>query len=512
MTTTACFTLPALAGLLLASSTAAAALYEPSDDVKIQASHVISYGLAWRTVKPAHALGGDNNANGNDGNNAFKRGSLISHRLGIVSDADISYREDFGLFLRGSAYYDDVYHRGNDNRTGTSNCFAAGQCSRPDRFSSQTRDAHGGGFEMLDSYLYGTWHVDGRPLNLRLGRQVVYWGESVYNGNGIASAMSPFDATKSNVPGVEVKERTLPVGQLFASFGLTETLDLQAYYQYEWKKTRLSAVGNYFSTTDLIDKGGFSNSTGKLQRLRDDEPGDSGQFGLALRYVAERLNNTEFGLYRLRYHAKTPVVDNLSRRGTYRARYFDDIDLYGASFATVVVDTNVNGEISVQNHLPLAVNIGGARHTARGRTGQALLSVTHGFGHTPFADNFTLNGEVGYNRVLDNDSAHLAGRAASDELWNDRSAWGYTLRANARYIEVLPGWDLSIPVSFNQGVNGKSSLGSYSRGRNRLSVGTTWEYLGNLSLEASYNAYLGSPADNAQTDRDHIALSAKYSF
>ncbi|MFP3686123.1 DUF1302 family protein, partial [Bacillus sp. SIMBA_026] len=93
-----------------------------------------------------------------------------------------------------------------------------------------------------------------------------------------------------------------------------------------------------------------------------------------------------------------------------------------------------------------------------------------------------------------------------------RSAWGYTLRASSRYIEIMPGWDLTIPLSFNQGVNGNSSLGSYNQGRNRLSLGGTLEYLGNLSLEAVYNAYLGSPRYNNQSDRDHIALNAKYSF
>lgn len=498
--------------LLLFSSPLAALVFEIGDDLKVQNSNVVSYGLAWRTAKPAHALSGRNNANGNDGNNAFDRGSLITHRLGLVSDADFNFRRDFGLFVRASAYYDDVYQRRNANHTGTSNCYAAGQCSRPDQFSRPTRDAHGGAVEMLDNYLYGSWQVADRPFNLRLGRQVVYWGESVYNGNGIASTMSPFDASKSNVPGVEVKERTLPTGQLFASYSLTDALDLQFYYQYEWKKSRLSAVGSYFSTTDLLDRGGYSNSTGQLLRLKDDEPRDSGQFGLALRYVAQSLNNTEFGLYRLRYHSKTPVVDNLSRRGSYQARYFENIELYGASFATVVVDTNLNGEISIQDRLPLAIDLGGARHTARGRTGQALLSMTHGFGQTPFSDNFTVNGEVGYNRVLSNDSAYLPRRAPSDKLWNDRSAWGYTLRASSRYIEIMPGWDLTIPLSFNQGVNGNSSLGSYTQGKNRLSLGGTLEYLGNLSLEAVYNAYLGSPRYNNQSDRDHIALNAKYSF
>ncbi|MCY1461779.1 hypothetical protein D9M71_794740 [compost metagenome] len=69
-----------------------------------------------------------------------------------------------------------------------------------------------------------------------------------------------------------------------------------------------------------------------------------------------------------------------------------------------------------------------------------------------------------------------------------------------------------MPITFNQNVRGVSSLGTYREGANRFSVGTTWEYLGNFAIEARYNAYLGSPADNSLTDRDHLALSARYSF
>jgi hypothetical protein len=519
--TTACYprTLRALpAALLLCSSPLCALTFEPNDDLQIKTSTVLSYGLAWRTEKPAHTLSGrydSQAANRDDGNNAFDRGSLISHRVGILSDADLNWRRDFGLFVRASAYYDDVYHRRNDNRSGTSNCYAAGQCSRPDRFSSETVDAHGGDVRLLDSYVYGNWTLAERPFNLRIGRQVVSWGESLYNGNGISSAMSPADAGKSSVPGVEVKERLLPVGQLFAQYGLSDSLDLQLYYQYEWKKTELTAVGNYLSATDYIDKGGFSDASGRVHRIGDDEPRDSGQYGIALRYIAEGLNNSEFGLYRLRFHSKTPQLDFLSHRRerAYQARYFEDIDLYGGSFATTVGDTAVNGEISYQDGQPVSVLVGRSPHAVRGKTGQVLLSLIHPVGVTPLADNLTLNGEVGYNRVLDNDKAVLGdGQSPSDTLSNDRSAWGYTLSATLRYIGVLQGWDLSVPITFNQNVRGVSSLGTYREGANRFSVGTTWEYLGNFAIEARYNAYLGSPADNSLTDRDHLALSARYSF
>ncbi|WP_409285578.1 hypothetical protein, partial [Pseudomonas protegens] len=44
--------------LLLFSSPLAALVFEVNDEFKVQNSNIISYGLAWRTEKPAHALSG----------------------------------------------------------------------------------------------------------------------------------------------------------------------------------------------------------------------------------------------------------------------------------------------------------------------------------------------------------------------------------------------------------------------------------------------------------------------
>ena len=51
-----------------------------------------------------------------------------------------------------------------------------------------------------------------------------------------------------------------------------------------------------------------------VQRGGDATPADSGQYGIALRYFAEQLNNTEFGFYFMNYHSRLPVVS--ARTGT----------------------------------------------------------------------------------------------------------------------------------------------------------------------------------------------------
>ncbi|MBS7662065.1 DUF1302 domain-containing protein [Pseudomonas lalucatii] len=499
------------------ASQASALSFQPSDELSIDWDTTLSYSLAWRTEGRDRRLTA--NANGNDGDNAFDKGSLINNRVGFLTEADFKWRGDYGLFMRAAGFYDRVYDQGNDNDSGTSNCFAGGQCSRPDRFSQETIDQHREDLRLLDSYFYGSWELGGRNLNLRLGDQVVSWGESLFY-QGISSAQSPVDATKATTPGVEVKEILLPVGQLFGQFNLTDNLDLQAYYQYEWEKTELFGVGSYFSTTDFIDEGGFNDSTGFLRRLRDDKPSDSGQYGMALTYTAESLNNTEFGLYYSRFHAKTPVLDFQTELGSYRARYFDNIDQYGASFATVLGETSFAGEVSYRDGQPVLVD-NGFGSPVKAETLQAQMSMIHVLGPTVWADNTTLVGEVIYNTVLSNDESQpftpfpgftLPG---TDTLLFDRDAWGYTVQATLDYNNVFSGWDMSLPITYSTAAQGDSSLlGSINSGEgdDRMSIGSSWRYLGNFTVEASYNAYLGNAKNSPLADRDHLALNFKYRF
>ena len=494
--------------------------FQPSEDLSIDLDTTLSYSLAWRVEDRDDKLLAD--ANGNDGNNAFDKGSLINNRISFVTDANFNWRQDYGVFLRATGFYDNVYDQSNDNGTGTSNCFAGGRCSRPNRFSDDTVDQHREDLRMLDAYVYGNWRVAGHNLNLRVGDQVVSWGESMFYP-GISGAQSPVDATKATTPGVEVKEILLPVGQVFGQISLTDSLSLQAYYQYKWEKTELFGVGSYFSSTDYIDEGGFNDATGFLTRLDDEEPSDSGQYGVALTYTAESLNNTEFGLYYVRFHDKQPSLDfRPSLSGHYQMRYFDDIDLYGVSFATNIGDASIAGEISYRDGQ--AVMVDDLFFTpVRGKTLQSQLSAVYVFGPTRFADNLTLAGEVVHIHVLDNDTSEpielfpgfILPGSSSDSLALDRDAWGYTVQVTLDYNNVFNGWDMSVPITFSSAADGDSAItGAINSGAhdNRFSIGTTWRHLDNFTVEARYNAYLGNPNNTGLADRDNVALNVKYRF
>ena len=64
-----------------------------------------------------------------------------------------------------------------------------------------------------------------------------------------------------------------------------------------------------------IDTDSFRLSGLRTSVLRgpDLAPRDSGQWGLALRFLAEDLNLTEFGFYFMNYHSRLPVIS--ARKG-----------------------------------------------------------------------------------------------------------------------------------------------------------------------------------------------------
>ncbi|WP_442975101.1 DUF1302 domain-containing protein, partial [Salmonella enterica] len=156
---------------------------------------------------------------------------------------DVTYRQ-FGARLSGAAWYDTIYNRHNDNDSpATVNSASVG----PNEFTDATRKLHGRRAELLDAFVFGKFDLGGSPLTVRLGSHTVVYGESLFFGsNGIANAQGPVDIVKLvTVPGSQFKEILRPVNQVSGQYQATETVSLGAYYQFEWRKTRIPAAGSY---------------------------------------------------------------------------------------------------------------------------------------------------------------------------------------------------------------------------------------------------------------------------
>ena len=298
-------------------------------------------------------------SNNDDGNSNYDKG-LVSHVLKATHDLELEYK-NFGSFLRGSYFYD---FRNNDHPG----------------LTSAAKDRAGKDADILDAYIRGSFNVGGKALDLRIGNQVVSWGESTFIQNSI-NALNPIDVAKFRVPGAELREALLPVPMVFASLELTENLSLEAVYQTHFKHTEIDPRGTYFSTNDYASDGGellalgfgalpdsfcslgipFSNNC--VPRNPDRDADDNGQFGLALHLFAPDLNETEFGFFFANYHSRLPIISANAVAGatpstaSYFVEYPEDIKLYGLSFNTVLSESGValQGEYSHRVDVPLQI-------------------------------------------------------------------------------------------------------------------------------------------------------------
>lgn len=330
--------------LLAAMAGQASAVDFQWGDVEGRFDSQLSAGASWRLKDPDSDLysianGGTGAGSGSfdDGNQNFEKGHTFSRIFKGTHELSLNYR-DFGAFVRGKYWVDFELKDGDRPHGNSANSYFPGQPLNDDDFNDY---AAASGAKLLDAYLFGYFDMNGKPLDVRLGRQVVNWGESTFIQGGI-NIINPFDVSALRRPGAEIKEGLLPVNLAFASLGVTDSLSLEAFYQLGWEPTVEDGCGTYFSANDFAAEGCngirinannfkyvndslYFNGVGKTSPwtltgtdpvVRRDSDGvrdasDSGQFGLAARYFAEDLNNTEFGLFFAKYHSRLPIVSGI---------------------------------------------------------------------------------------------------------------------------------------------------------------------------------------------------------
>ncbi len=311
----------AVAGLLLWLAMAGAEQIDTGiPDLKIRWDNTIKYSAAFRTEGRDSRLTGA--ANYDDGDRNFGRG-LISNRVDLLSEFDLSY-QGYGFRVSGADWYDTVYNRSTDNDSAG----AVNSLNSSGRFNNDTRRLHGRQVELLDAFVFGKTDIDDTTLSGRAGRHALVWGESLFFGeNGIAGGQSPIDVVKAlSVPNTPFKELIRPVNQVSGQWQVAPALSFGAYYQLEWRKTRLPGAGSYFSTSDNLDVGGErilagaapfpGAATPAFYRAGDLKARDGGQGGIQVKFQLPG-GDTDFGVYATRFHAKDPNV-YLYRQATIR--------------------------------------------------------------------------------------------------------------------------------------------------------------------------------------------------
>ncbi|MDN7139820.1 DUF1302 domain-containing protein [Pseudomonas sp. JQ170] len=371
-------------------------------EIEGQFDSSLSVGASWSTQSPHQGdIGGHNGGSGlsqtsDDGHLNFKQGETFSKIFKGIHDLELKYG-DTGVFVRGKYWYD----------------FELKDEDRPFKDiddHGRKEGAKSAGAQLLDAFVYHNYVIAEQPGSVRLGKQVVSWGESTFIQNSI-NAINPVDVSAFRRPGAEIKEGLIPVNMFYVSQSLTDTLSAEAFYQLEWDQTVIDNCGTFFSQADVVADGCSGNLTvlrpelgafgGLLgyqttaegvviPRGGDRDARDSGQWGAALRYMFEPLN-TEFGAYVMNYHSRAPffstqaasqstyqqsaavlagavpgipasarsgaAIANVAGGSNYFIEYPEDIRLYGLSFSTTLpTGTAWQGEISYRPNAPLQLN------------------------------------------------------------------------------------------------------------------------------------------------------------
>ncbi len=319
--------------------------------------------------------------NSDDGNLNYDQGDLFSNALKFTSDLSFT-GPTWGAFMRVTGFYD---FENADN----------------DDLSRTAREFVGEDYRLLDAYVYKDFDIGDQYASVRLGRQVISWGESTFIQQGI-NVINPIDVSKIRVAGAELKEAFLPIDMFSFSTSITDNLSMELVYMFEFEQTDPDPAGTYFSTNDFATPGGeyvalgfgivpeFSNLPAgacanfpaldpvsqnicnfSIGRRATPATDDDGQYGIAFNYYAEQLNNTEFGLYFLNYHSRLPLISGYAlgqpgvglgvtspSSGAYFTEYAEDIRLYGLSFNTTInsLGVSLQGEMSYRENVPLQID------------------------------------------------------------------------------------------------------------------------------------------------------------
>ncbi len=395
--------LAAVIGTVLAcyASSATAIEFEFENGGKLNWNTTVSVGASWRAEDPSRqlytradgsliglysnplsagtAVGPNDGLAGNhaagDGNLNYAKNDRFSTPFKVITD--IEYKKGrFGALLRAKYWYDQALNQENvlvgsqaNNYNGVrpglgpipgyTICTAAtppGAACLPVSPPGQNLWPKGKlsdrGFEaeqqfenvlLLDAYVYGSFAVGNTDLQLRLGNQVINWGESIFI-QGV-NQINPIDVPAARRAGAELKEILLPVWAVYANWGF-DFGSLEAFYQLKWNNTSVDACGTYFSATSTLigaNPGSCNSITvvgGQLGNpvtgtqspivaqlgsqpfqqgasgtyvpaIQGREPSDSGQFGLAFRFPVEKID-TEIGLYAMNIHSRLPVAASIT--------------------------------------------------------------------------------------------------------------------------------------------------------------------------------------------------------
>jgi hypothetical protein len=313
----------------------AVALEWELDDVYVRFDTTLSQGGTVRTSERSRDIIGIANGgtaysvNHDDGTLNYDDGKVSQNVSRFTSELDIDGGA-LSAFVRVTGFVDWEQRNGTRART---------------PLTKPALEIVGEDLEVLDAFVTGNFNVGAAPAQIRVGQQVLSWGESTFIPNGI-NVINPIDVAQFRTPGATLRDALKPIPMVSGSISATERISLEGFYEFGWKKVDTDPPGTFFSTNDFVGAGGsraflgfgeisdLGTSFGALTpainadlagagqplqpvfdpvflgvpRSGDDDASDGGQFGVAMHFFSEKLQGAEFGLFYVKYNSRLPIV------------------------------------------------------------------------------------------------------------------------------------------------------------------------------------------------------------
>jgi hypothetical protein len=460
----------------------------------------VSVGSTWRADNRDSRLfkkndgasiglsGGTGGASSDANTLNYDQGDQVSAIGKLVSDLEIK-RDEMGGLVRFKAWYDAGLNYNSAQYGNQANNYTRDTSLSDSGFENLQKFE---GVQLLDAYVYNTFDVADRPLQIRLGRQVINWGESLFF-QGV-NQVNPLDVPALRRPGSEIKEGLMPVWAANANVGLGGGVSVESFYQFMWEPTAADACGTYWSTMDISVGSSAGNcnkvvvgskaaanaiSSGSYAPLVDGRDAKkSGEFGASVKVPVD-LIDTEFGLYGMNVHSRTPIISGrtgswgnvavggggwttlggtlnplmaaqwnqglVGGSGVKAASAFweypEDMQVYGVSAATTLFGWSVGAELSYTPNLPVQRNgndLLNGMLAGKGPLGsifKSAASLTDVDGYDRLSKTqFQINGVKAFGGILGAAKSTVAGEAAFQ--WNNAPDYrdGTSIRYGRSFI------------------------------------------------------------------------------
>lgn len=536
---------------LLGAGSAQAFTFE-TEDLRGNFDSTISAGIGIRAKQPACSLIVDSptgtgapagclaptSALGDQGTLNYAKGDAFTTYLKGSHELLLKTREDITFMARGTWLQDLSATRTTGYLSAATPPGApldgglADDARRDLRFKAR----------LLDLWVSKSFQVGEQTARVRVGNQVISWGESLFMPGGINST-NAMDIMRLSQPGTQLKEAVLPAPMVSIATGLGHGLNVEAYVQGRWNANYMPPSGSYWSVANGMGKG--HDAYGLIEA----KPRDSGQWGAALRWQPQgTLLN--LGLYAMNYHDKAlNFSTNAGNSGLAGWAYAENRRLYGISANFPLGDAAIGTELSYRPRDAVAINPAVSGCSAN--NGNCWVDEKKYQWHLTGILSLTPSNAGGVLRALGADTATLMAElvvvrypnlkptygAAGDPIAAGAWGWGQEFSAAGTPVAVgtkgasgisldyswvydgtlVPGWQVVPEIFYFQAINGRTPNGAGQLMEGAKSVNLILSLIQNPAkwqFSINYAAFFGGKSvfDQPYRDRNFVGMTLSRNF